>query len=210
MFDFATSAVPVRDDLVYAYRSLWHHVAAPGPTMTGEQRVGLLEATRAGRAATAGGEIGIDDAVGALSDALYHRPTDVDAEMVGRATDAAGDARTVEAVALVAMLAAVDGTHRALGADPEPLPAPMPGAPTGRVRDGLKRRRTHIPVPPGPIPVVLDLLPPEGAAFRSLFGPQYMTDAEMALDGFSRSPGLDRAQMELVSSRTSLVNECFY
>ena len=74
--------------------------------------------------------------------------------------------------------------------------------------DGL--RRTHIPVPPGPIPVMLDLLPDEGAAFQALFGPQYMTGWEMALDTFRRSPGLDRAQMEVVSSRTSIHNECFY
>ena len=57
---------------------------------------------------------------------------------------------------------------------------------------------------------MFDLLPMEGAVFQSLFGPHYMTGWEMALDGFARNPGLDRAQMELVSSRTSLHNECFY
>jgi hypothetical protein len=58
--------------------------------------------------------------------------------------------------------------------------------------------------------VTLNLLPDEGAAFQALFGPQYMTDMEMVLDDFRREPGLNRAQMELVSSRTSIHNECFY
>ena len=43
-----------------------------------------------------------------------------------------------------------------------------------------------------------------------MFGPHFMSGWEMALDDFARRPGLDRAQMELVSSRTSLHNECFY
>ncbi|VAW06627.1 hypothetical protein MNBD_ACTINO01-965, partial [hydrothermal vent metagenome] len=33
---------------------------------------------------------------------------------------------------------------------------------------------------------------------------------EMGSPTFSRTPGLNRAQMEVVSSRTSLLNECFY
>ena len=124
--------------------------------------------------------------------------------------DASGDPSTVEVAALVSMLSSVDGTHRALGAELEPLPNPAAGDPTGEIAQGLKRRRTHLPVPPGAIPVMFDLLPYEGAVYQSLFGPQYMTGREMALDTFRRSPGLDRAQMELVSSRTSIHNECFY
>ena len=127
------------------------------------------------------------------------------------AREARADRRTFfKAQVLFWMLAAIDGTHRGLGAGLEPLPEPQPGDPSGRVAAGLKRRRTHIPVPPGPIPVVLDLLPEEGAAFQAMFGPQYMTGWEMAMDNFYRSPGLNRAQMEIVSSRTSMHNECFY
>lgn len=139
-----------------------------------------------------------------------HRPASVTETVVRSSAAADGDATTVEVIGLVSMLSAVDFTHLGLGADLEPLPQPQPGPPTGVVAEGLKRRRTHIPVPPGPIPVVLDLVPDEGAAFQAMFGPHYMTGWEMALDGFARNPGLDRAQMELVSSRTSLHNECFY
>lgn len=210
MFDFVGSPVAVRPDLRYAYINAWAHFARPGPTLTGTQRVATLAALRESSASFDWTRAGIDAALADLVSNLYGKPTTVDGAMVRRAADAAGDATTVEAIAITAMLAAIDGTHRALAADLEPLPAPASGEPTGNIAAGLKRRRTHIPVPPGPIPVVLDLLPDEGAAFQALFGPQYMTGWEMALDVYARDPGLNRAQMELVSSRTSIHNECFY
>ena len=43
-----------------------------------------------------------------------------------------------------------------------------------------------------------------------LAGPQYMTYADMAFPDFARTPGLNRSQMELISSRLSFHNECFY
>jgi hypothetical protein len=65
-------------------------------------------------------------------------------------------------------------------------------------------------MPVGAIPLALDLLPEAGAAFRSSFGPQYMTGPEMGFDDFARDPGLNRAQIEIVSTKTSLHNKCFY
>jgi hypothetical protein len=210
MFDFTGSPAPVRSDVVFAYRSVWHHLAGPGPTLTGEQRVAMLAAARNRTAEVLALDLGRSTAWGVLIDTLYHEPRLVDGPMVRAAADIDGDATTVEAIALVSILSSVDGTHRGLGIELEPLPEPRPGPPTGEIAEGLKRRRLHVPAPPGPIPFTLDLLPGEGAAFQSLFGSQYMTGMEMALDTFRRRPGLDRAQIEVVSSRTSMHNECFY
>ena len=210
MFEFRDAPVPVREDITYAYRSVWLHFGRPGPTLTGAQRIRTLAAARGDHATEHAEEIGFSRALGQLADDLYHRPAGVGEATVRSAADVDGDARTVEVIAITSMLSAVDGTHRGLGVDLEPLPEATPGEPTGHIAEGLKRRRTHIPVPGGPIPFMLDLLPAEGAAFQSLFGPQYMTGWEMGFDTFRRTPGLDRAQMELVSSRTSVINECFY
>lgn len=210
MFEFRGSPVSVRPDLRFAYTSLWGHFSRPGPTLDGQQRVALLKSVRHRVAEETATTVGIEPPLGLLADTLYHNPTTVDGDLVQSAAVASDDSSTVEVSALVSMLSSVDGTHRALGADLEPLPDPGVGIPTGEIAEGLKRRRTHLPVPPGPIPVMFDLLPYEGAAYQSLFGPQYMTGGEMALDTFRRDPGLDRAQMELVSSRTSIHNECFY
>lgn len=210
MFAFSGSPVAVRPDVVFAFRSLWHHLARPGLGLTGAQRVGLLGSARRSAAAVEASELGVAAETGRLVDAVYRDPASVGEAMVRAAADVDGDPRVVEVGALVSMLSAVDGVHRALGVTLEPLPEAVPGNAAGTVRSDLRRRRTHLPVPPGPIPVVFDMLPMEGAVFRSLFGPLYMTDHEMELPRFARSPGLDRAQMEVVSSRVSLLNECFY
>lgn len=211
MFTFEGSPVPVRHDLRHAYRSTWHHFAHPGPTLSGSQRIETLRGMRSGATVAAASLIGIPDALAHLADTVYSSPTALNGTIVGTAIEAAGEFMTVEVIALASMLASVDGTHRGLGARLEPLPEPVAGKPTGEVAEGLKRRRTHVPVPPGPIPFVLDLLPAEGAAYQALFGPQYMTGPEMMMNDFRRLPhGLDRAQMECVSARTSIHNECFY
>lgn len=210
MFDFAGSPAPVRSDVVYAYRSVWRHLAGPGPTLTGDQRVGLMQSARDRSSKRLTESWGHSTELGALADTLYHTPKDVDGTMVRAAADVDGDPMTVEVIAVVSILSSIDGTHRGLGIDLEPVPDPRPGVPTEHIAEGLKRRRLHIAAPPGPIPFTLDLLPSEGAAFQSLFGPQYMTGREMALDTFRRDPGLDRAQIEVVSARTSMHNECFY
>lgn len=210
MFEFQGSPVPIRPDLRYSYINTWSHFARPGPTLTGSERVELLHAVREDGAAGRTAVAWFGPAVASLADTLYAKPAAMNGKLVAAASEEAGDATTVEVIGLVSMLSAIDGTHRGLGAELEALPSAQPGQPTGVIAAGLKRRRTHIPVPAGPIPVVLDLLPDEGAAFQSMFGPQYMTGREMALDDFARSPGLNRAQMEVISSRTSLHNECFY
>ncbi len=202
MFDFTTAPVPVRNDLKQLYRRVWMHFAGPGPCFNGFRRGELLAVARGDRTP--------HDSLEALARTLYADPASVDERMVRTAANDHDEPATVEAISLTSILSAVDGTHVGLGVNLEPLPEPATGDPSGGVADGLKRRRTHVPMRRGAIPVALDLLPTEAAMFRSMFGPQYMTDDEMQFPGFRRAPGLNRAQMELISSRTSMINRCFY
>lgn len=210
MFSFSNAPVPVRADLRFIYMATWSHFARPGATLTGRTRIDVLHGARRSVAEQSAQIMGLSPELGRLADALYRYPISVDRSLVRAAADTHGDATTVEVISVISMLSAIDGTHRALGATLETLPDPKPGDPTGDIESGLRRRRTHIPVPPGAINVMFDHLPMEGAAFQLLFGPQYMTGWEMGFERFGRSPGLNRAQMELVSSRTSIHNECFY
>ncbi|MEN8040762.1 MAG: hypothetical protein ABFR95_04595 [Actinomycetota bacterium] len=210
MFEFKGSPVEVRDDLRNTYVEIWRHLAEPGPTLTGSQRVGLAEHVRAARSGDSSIRHDMPDALLHLASTLFRNPADVDGFMVRHAAEDAGNPMVVEIIGLVSMLAAVDGAHRGLTAELEPLPDPMDGEPTGVIAEGLKQRRTHVPMPAGPIPVALDLVPEVGQAYRDSFGPQYMTEAEMAFDDFNRIPGLNRAQIEIISSRISIHNECFY
>lgn len=210
MFEFVGSPVPVRQDLRNVYVETWQHFASPGPTLTATERIGLARHVRAARSSTGSEPSDLPIPLLELAATLFTEPGLVDGILVRNASDEVGDAMVIEVISIVSMLSAIDGTHRALGAELEPLPDPSPGAPTGAITEGLRARRTHVPMPRGAIPVALDLIPDESAAYQSLFGPQYMTDAEMVEYDFARTPGLDRDQMELVSSRTSLHNECFY
>ena len=210
MFEFTGSPVPVREDLKNAYGDIWTHLAGPGPTLTGSHRVSLAAFVRAARSGDTPAWPDLPTSVLNLAALLFTDPGEVDRSSVRAAADDAGDPMTVEVISLVSMLAAVDGGHRGLTAKLEPLPTPREGAPTGVIAEGLKQRRTHIPMPTGAIPLALDLLPEVGRLFQDSFGPQYMTEHEMGFDDFGRTPGLNRAQIELVSSRTSLHNKCFY
>ncbi len=210
VFEFSGSPVPVRDDLKGAYARLWSHFAEPGPTLTGTQRVGIAEYVRAARSGGTPQPADLHPALLTLVATLFVDPARVDRSMVRQSAEAVGDPMVVEVISIVSMLSAVDGAHTALGADLEPLPSPLAGEPTSEIAKGLKQRQTHVPMPAGAIPVSLDLLPRIGQVFQNSFGSQYMTESEMAFADFKRTPGLDRAQIEIVSSRTSLRNKCFY
>ena len=203
MFAFNGSPVPVRDDLKDAHRAIWAHLARPGQVFDADERHSILNDAR-NNAYPDG------DPIGQLATTLYTTPPAVTPGMAQSAIVESGEPAVVEAVALVSMLAAVDSTHQALGADLEPLPEPVPGEPSGTIATGLKKRRTHVPMPRHSITVALELLPDENEAYATACGPHYMTFEEMASPLFERSPGLNRAQLETIASRTSLFQECFY
>jgi hypothetical protein len=203
MFSYDGSPVPVRDDLKDAHAAVWTHIQQPGQVFDATQRLSLLTQARSGMYPQ-------DDPVGRLATTLYTNMADVTGDLIRDAIAGSGEPAVVEAVSLVSMLAAVDNTHRALGAELEPLPEPVPGEPTRIIATGLKKRRTHVPMPRTSITVALELLPVENAAYAAVCGPHYMTFDEMGSPLFERSPGLNRAQLETVAARTSLFQECFY
>ena len=206
MFDFAAAPVNVREDIRDAFRRLWAGLASPGASLTGSQRVAIARVARDSEQRTAD----VPEALQDLATMLMVDPAKVGEAEVRRAADGVGEAPTVEIIAIVSMLSAADTFHDALGLDREPLPTPIAGEPTGDIRADLKRRRTYVPMPPGPIPFALDLVPSDAELYLSLHGPLYMTDEEMSSDDFAREPGLNRAQMELISARLSFHNKCFY
>ena len=210
MFTFSTSPVPVRDDITETFQDMWAYFAEPGPVFDGEQRSALLSSARAERPQNGAAVAALPGHTATLARTLYHDPVEVDGELVRAAADESGDAATVETIGLVSMLSAVDGVHRALGVDLEPLPKPLPGRATNVIATRLKRRRTHVPIPRGAIPSALDLVPEVASAWVASFGPLYMTSEQMGYVDFVRTPGLNRAQIELIAAKTSLINECFY
>lgn len=210
MFDFPEAPVRIRSDLPEVFRAEWAHLTKPGATLTSADRIAVATEARRAVGDSESVSAGLDPEIGNLASTLMADPGAVDEALVRSTAEAVGDPTTVEVIGIVSRLSAVDGFHHALGLPVEPLPDEVGGEPTGAITPGLKRRRTYLPMPAGPIPVALDLTPVEGIAMEALAGPQYMTYQEMAKDDFARDPGLNRAQMELISSRTSHRNACFY
>lgn len=210
MFDFAGATVPIRSDIATVFEREWAHLATPGAALSSQERLAVASearnATRDGDAPL----VRLQPTVSALAATLMADPGAVEEPLVRSTADATGEPTAVETIGIVSRLSAVDGFHRAMGLALEPLPEEVEGEPTGEITPDLKRRRTHVPMPSGPIPVSLDLVPAEGLAMESLAGALYMTYEDMAHHDFERQPGLNRAQMELISSRTSHRNGCFY
>jgi hypothetical protein len=210
VFDFVNAPVPIRRDIPAALRNEWGHLAAPGATLSSHERIAVAAVSRGSVDDDGVPASGLDPTIDDLATTLMSDPGAVDEALVRSTADSVGDPTTVEVIGIVSRLSAVDGFHAALGMPVEELPEPVDGDPTGDITQGLNRRRTHVPMPPGPIPLSLDLTPSEGIAMEGLAGPLYMTYSDMEHDDFARSPGLNRAQMELISSRTSHRNACFY
>lgn len=201
MSKLRSATVPIREDVVETEVRQFADLAGPGAVLTGGERVALAAAARSGQT---------DGALQEFARHLYASPGSVHSVHVRAAADAASDPAAVEAIGIVARLRAIDRVHEVVGVDLEPLPPPSSNEPTGEITPGLKRRRGHVPMPPGPIPVTLDLVPSEGDALRAMFGALYMTDQEMGDPHFNREPGLNTPQLETIAARISLLNECFY
>lgn len=176
---------------------------------------------------------GVHDGASPLSpawvDAIHRMATDpgrlsrriVD-ELAAQDTD---DATYVELVSVTVFTMALDAFHRALGVEPLPLPEPEAGEPSRQRPELLDDVGGWVPVLSTRSPVARTLfaqalrasnaaralsLVPEASRLQiglaeALYVPLRAL-AATAVEGRT----LDRAQLELVASRVSALNECFY
>ncbi len=132
----------------------------------------------------------------------------------------------VETVGVVTELAGLDFFCRAVGLAPFALPEPLPGEPTRRRPAGTKEGIAWVPLlapedATGPEadlyaagPVVpniaraLSLVPMEVRLLQTWMASHYVPLDKLQDPTLGRD--LDRLQIELVASRVSAINECFY
>jgi hypothetical protein len=138
--------------------------------------------------------------------------------------------RYVELVSVAVQLNALDVFARAIGVAPLELPAATPGTPPQERPATACVNGAWVPqIPSGEaggeewtavygdrefVPQIgraLSLVPAEVAALNTVSGSHYMS-IDHVTDPAYAEPGraLDRMQMELVASRVSALNECFY
>ncbi len=135
------------------------------------------------------------------------------------------DTHYVELLSVVVSIRSIDAFHRAMGLPPEPLPQPRSGDPSRLRPTAAGSGEAWVPMlPPGrPAGSEADLWPgPTGNVIRAMsLVPDAVRWLKELLDAhylsmdavvdFSRGRGpLSRSQTELIASRVSAINECFY
>ncbi len=197
-------------DIVAALRREWERLAAPGTWWSGAERVAIAAEARLARGVEAATPTDLPLGAREAARVLSSAPHSTGPGWVRSLLDAGLDhERYVELIGVVARLAAVDRLTTALGAGHEPLPEPRPGEPSRIPAEGTRLGRAWVPMPQGrSIVVALDHVPAETEAMKDLHGSLYLTIEEMADPLIAK--GLGRPQMELIASRVSLLNQCFY
>jgi hypothetical protein len=140
--------------------------------------------------------------------------------------DAAGldDAHYVELVGIVVSMVSIDEMARGVGASLAPLPDPVEGAPSRKRPPEAKGGRAWVPLLPdsqpkgenadlwpmrGPFVIrALSLVPDAVRDLQLLSAAHYLPVHRVA--DLSAGGRMSRPQMELVASRVSALNECFY
>ena len=234
-----------REDLRAAHRFLLDHIGSPGTWWTGAERVAIAEESRRAAHCALCGERKASVSPGAVRgrhDGSHGLPEDVTDTIHRIRTDPArlsrswfdgviagglDVARYVELVGVTTLVAGLDYFARALGIDPLPFPAPLPGEPSRHRPAGAKPGTAWVPMiavedATGPeadvygggadfIPNIiraLSLVPDEVRALRRATESHYVPVAQIGDPTVRRA--LDRPQMELVAARVSALNECFY
>jgi hypothetical protein len=131
----------------------------------------------------------------------------------------------VEIVGIVTTVVSIDSFCRGLGLPPHPLPTPVAGEPSRYRPAGATTGNAWVPTitflrargaeadlydgrPTGNVMTALSLVPDEVRTLKDLSATHYLSPEKMIDLGAGRS--LDRAQMELIAARVSVLNECFY
>ena len=141
--------------------------------------------------------------------------------------DGVEDTYYVEALGVVVRTVSVDSFCRGVGIPPHPLPTPIPGEPSRRRPPQALRDVSWVPMIPSgeeagpdadiywgkPAPNVLramSLVPDEVRASMHILLPVHYMGIEGLDPANSGGRAISRAQIELLASRVSALNQCFY
>jgi hypothetical protein len=150
-FDYAKSPIPIREDLVVAFRHTWDKIGHAGTWLTAEERVAVAREVRNAELCQlcADRKAALSPfAVNGEHDGDHGPLSDVQVDVAHRLTTDASrltetwfnscieagltDAAYVEILSVVVSTLAIDSFHNALGFEYEPLPEPVDGEPSHR------------------------------------------------------------------------------
>lgn len=224
--------LPLGDDLRAAHQSALQTICAPGPSWTGAERRAMVVSARAATACALcaerktaispthvnGTHDDPTDLPAIVVDAIHRIRTDparLTRSWFDTVTAEIGQPAYVELVGVVNTSVIIDTLHAALDQPLPALPEASSGAPTQAPTGDVVEEGAWVPITRAPrdmadtgLPAVpniaraMGLVPDAVALFFSTFRPHY------ALKDIALS--ISQAQAELVASRVSAWNECFY
>lgn len=185
------------------------HLSSPGTWWTGAERVAIAGVARTAREGQPQQATVLPAAAAAAAIRLSSEGH-ADAAWIDELTEAGLAIEAyVEILGIVARLSAVDSFMFGIGAEPQALPAPLVGEPSGEIVAAAGLDRGLVPtVGPASAPNALSAVQAETDAMLDLHGVLYLSLDEMADLEIEKS--LTRPQMEFVAARTSFLNNCFF
>jgi len=222
---------PIDNDTITTFQSIWERLAQPGYWWTAQQRIAIAQVARdavprdlMNRQREEPGKLSTDTDASGLSplvvDTIERITTESGAlsgEWCAAVCERLGEGAYGEMVAIVILLVPIDRFCLYLGRELEPFPEPMPGEPSREYPDDLVDngawiRQTAAAVADKELVNVsraVSIVPAENTLRRQLVDALYM-QGHSFFDTVWERKALSRAQLELVATRTSSINQCFY
>jgi hypothetical protein len=212
-----------------AQRSATAAMAGPGDWLTGEQRMAAWREVRAAatneldqerrRALspnTVNGSHAATNELSAPAMEVVHRtasdPGRLTRSWAGEQIAALGEETYTELIGVTAIVTVIDRFQRAMGRSELPLPASTEGEPTCERPDDVGDIGAWVSQSVGPtranVSRTLSLVPVTNEAWRQLVHTHYSHGAEFM--NLQWDFPLTRPQAELVATRSTALNECFY
>lgn len=222
--ELATAQLPVAEDVAAAHSATLRAIAEPGAWWSGADRLAIARETRAAAGGAlctawsaalspdaADGEHRGQDVLPPIAVEAIHRIRNDSGRLTRRWFDSAIDMGLqpeayVELASVVASVVIVDTFAQGVGLPPPALPEPVAGAPSFERSDDVVDAGAYLPLArEGRAHILrsLGLVPSASELFFRTFNPSYYMRPKQEF-------ALARPQVELVASRVSAVNECFY
>ncbi|MEX0943284.1 MAG: hypothetical protein WD002_12155 [Pseudomonadales bacterium] len=192
----------------------WQRLGSTGTWWTGKERVAIAAEYRAARLQQKSTQTILSEAAVEAVHKIASKPHTVDQEWIQSCHDRdLAPFPMVELMAIVALLSAVDTYAEGIGVELRTLPEPEQVSPTEtparEVPDNARINAGWLPtVGRASAAVCMSAVPDEQAAWEDLHTHLYLSIDEMRDLDFTKD--LHRSQIELLASRTSLYNDCFY